>query len=401
MNKNFTYHAPIFTRSVSTRQDEKWDEAVAQFNDKMFDKVLPTLLDYIGNHLQKNKEGNTYSIAHGSVVVQLTQTEDQLIIKCPFLNIADAKKVPLMRRLAELRMYPLNLTNIELDNDLVYFSFSCPIYLGEPYKIYSVLREICIHADRYDDEFIEKFGAQHLQEPKVKSYPAAIKQEAYSNCLNLIEEGLARFDYYMETRHGNNAWYALNITLKKLEFFANPQGYLRTLIELAIDRIYDRNVSFHDRLLNGKASLEQLKNYSEEQFLDDLYEIETFIPYKYSSKKENIRENWEDSYNDAQQMIAHARFEDAAMLMQSCFYGLFYYNLVSEEVSQPIEEALEQSNGLDWNQAASILMKGMEAVMEDNVSTNDFGMDLSKIMGEQMQQSMAMVQQMMANLKTN
>ena len=36
--------------------------------------------------------------------------------------------------------------------------------------------------------------------------------------------------------------------------------------------------------------------------------------------------------------------------------------------------------------------------MEDNILGNESGMNLSKIMGEQMQQSMAAMQQMMANL---
>lgn len=38
--------------------------------------------------------------------------------------------------------------------------------------------------------------------------------------------------------------------------------------------------------------------------------------------------------------------------------------------------------------------------MEYNILGNNFGMDLSKIMGEQMQQSMAAMQQIMANYKT-
>ena len=401
MNKNITYFPSIYTKQMSTRKDKKWDEAVALFNSKQYDKVLPTLLDYIGDHLQSKKNGNTYQIAHGSVVVSLTQTNSELFIKCPFLNIENAKKVPLMRRLAEIRMHPLNLTNVSLEDNSVYFSFSCSIKLCEPYKIYSVLREICYYADSYDDEFIEKFDASHLQEPKTIPVSKELKQEAYANYQNIIEEGIQRFDHYMENRHGNNAWYTLNITLKRIEFYAEPQGYLRTIIEKAIDGIFDRNTPFHNRLLNGKASLEKLKSYTIDKFSEDLYQIETFIPHKYSGKKENIRENWESSYADAKEMIANGKFEDASIFLQSCFYGLFYYNLVDESISKPITDAMAQANGLDWNLASPLLLKGMEAIMEDNFLDTDFGMDLSKIMGEQMQQSMAMMQQMMANFKTN
>ncbi|WP_347373788.1 hypothetical protein [Aequorivita sp. Q41] len=401
MNKNLTYFPPIQEKQTSTRQDEKWDEAVALFNSKQYPKVLPTLLDYVGSHFQSKKSGDTYLIAHGSVLVGITQTDTHLHIKCPFLNIENAQKVPLMRKLAEIRMHPLNLTNVVLEKELVYFSFSCPINLCEPYKIYSVLREICFYADSYDDEFIEKFGATNLQEPKTTPFSNELKQEAYANYQKILAEGLERFAIYMENRHTHNAWYTLNITLKRIEFYCEPQGYLRTLLERAIDGIFDKNTPFQNRLLNGKNSLEKLKEYTEDKFSEDLYQIETFIPHKYSSKKDNIRENWGDNYTEAQDMIANARFEDASNLLQSCFYGLFYYNLVDETIKKPITDALAQANGLAWNQAAPILLKGMEAIMEDSFMGNEFGMDLSKIMGEQMQQSMELMQQMMANYKTN
>ncbi|MEE9361230.1 MAG: hypothetical protein V3U92_01380 [Cellulophaga sp.] len=401
MDKNNTYFPPIDTKQISTRQDEKWDEAVAFFNGKQYDKVIPTLLAYVGNHLQSKKKGNSYEIAHGSVVVSITQTDSEVLVKCPFLNIENAKKVPLMRRLAEIKMHPLNLTNVTLEDNLVYFSFSCPINLCEPYKIYAVLREICYYADSYDDEFIEKFGATHLQEPKTTPFSGELKQEAFTNYQKIIEEGIQRFDHYMEKRHVNNAWYTLNVTLKRIAFYAEPQGYLRTVLEKTIDGIFDRNRPFQNRLLNGKASLEKLKSYASDKFSEDLYQIETFIPHKYNSKKENIRENWEDSYTSAQDMIAHAKFEDASNVLQSCFYDLFYYNLVDESISKPITDVMTQANGLDWNEAAPILLKGMEAIMEDTLLGNDFGMDLSKIMGAKMQESMAAMQQMMANFKTD
>lgn len=401
MNKSITYLPPLQTKQASTRQDEKWDEAIAHFNNKQYELILPTLLDYVGNHLQTKKEGSSYTIPHGSVVVIITQTATELHIKCPFLDISNAKKVPLMRRLAEIRMHPLNLTNVTLEEDLVYFSFSCPINLCEPYKIYSVLREICYYADSYDDEFIEKFEATHLQEPNITPFSDNLKEEAYTNYQKIIAEGLQRFDYYMEKRDQNNAWYTLNITFKRIEFYAEPQGYLRTVLEKSIYGIFDRNTPFHNRLLNGKANLEKLKGYDFNQFSEDLYQVEVFIPHKYSGKKENIRENWQDCYTDAQEMIANARFEDASNLLLSSFYGLFYYNLVDESISKPITDAMTQANDLDFIQSAPILLKGMEAIMEDSVFGNEFGMDLSKIMGEQMQQSMAAMQQIMANFKTS
>lgn len=401
MNKNLSYFAPINPKKSSTKQDEKWDESISLFNKGQYELVVPTLLDYIDSNLKTKKKGNTYEIAHGSVVLFISQTETELIIKCPFLTIEDSKKVPLMRRLTELRMYPLNLSNLILEGEMVFFTFSCPLQLCEPYKIYGVLREICLYADSYDDELIEKFGAKHLQEPNVSPFPDNLKEQAYGNCQTILSEGLERYNYYMEKRQATNAWYTLNITFKKLEFYCEPQGYFRTLIEKAVDGIQDRRIQFQTRLMNGKSSLEKLKNHPKEKFLSDLYQVETFVPHKYSSKKENIRENWEDSYYEVKEKISNYQFEDACNLMQSNFYGLFYYNLLNESISKPITDALAQASQMDWNLAAPILMNGMESIMEDSLFGQEFGMDLSKIMGAQMQESMAAIQQMMANFKTN
>ncbi len=401
MNTNSIYYPPIQAKRASTRQDEKWDEAILLFKNKQYTNILPTLLAYVDVNLKNKKTNNTYEIAHGSVVVHITQTADELRIECPFLNIERAKKVPLMRRLVEMRMSPLNLTNVELKDNLVYFTFSSSLSLCEPYKIYNVLREICYYADSYDDEFIEKFNAEHLQEPKINPLPDDLKEEVYTNYKNIVTDGLKRFNVYLENRQHNNAFYTLNTTFKKIDFYAEPQGYLRSIIEKAINNLFNQDIPFQQRLLNGKANLEKLGDYSKEKVLESLYKIEVFIPHKYSGKKENIRDNWEESYYDVQEMIEQSRFEDASNIMLSCFYSLFYYNLVDENISKPITDALVEASGLNWNQAALILLKGMQAIMEDTLLGNDYGMDLSKIMGEQIQQSMALMQQMMANFKTN
>lgn len=56
MDKNNKYFPPIHPKKSSTRQDEKWDEAVALFNSKQYNEVVPTLLDYVGNHLSGKKK---------------------------------------------------------------------------------------------------------------------------------------------------------------------------------------------------------------------------------------------------------------------------------------------------------------------------------------------------------
>ncbi len=396
MEKCNTYLPSVNEKGASTITDEKWDEAVAYYNNEQYDKVVPTIIEYINKDFtSKYKTETGYTIPHGSVIVNVVLTDTDFKVACPFVNIANAKKVPLMRKLAELRLNPLDLTNITLKDDNAVFEYACPLELCEPYKIYSVLKEICLFADRYDDEFIEKFDATHMQEPKIEPMSPATKEEAYTKVQQLIDENVGRLDYYISKRNGRGAWCTLNITLKQLEFYAQPQGYLRTEIENAIDLIYNRDMNFQDLLLKSKENLLKIRNYDKEKFFESLYNIEVFVPYKYSGKKENIRDNWSDSYDTIKEMMNESSYEAAGTEMLSLFYNLFYYNLVNKEISKPITDAMALASGKNWGEAAQELFKGMQSVMEDNLEVEDYGMDISEMMKEQMKNSMAMIKNMM------
>ena len=114
-----------------------------------------------------SKTGNagfsSFDIPHGSITLQLNITDDEFKVHAPFLNISGSKRIPLLRKVTELNFSPLNLSSIFLDGDQLAFRYSSPISLCEPYRTYDALREICIYADSYDDEFINKFNASWIR----------------------------------------------------------------------------------------------------------------------------------------------------------------------------------------------------------------------------------------------
>lgn len=396
MEKCNIFLPTIHSQKGSPITDEKWDEAMSYYQSGQYEKIIPTLVDYLSADFGKYKTPDGYSIPHGSVVVDVKLSPTHFHVECPFVDISEAKKVPLMRKLAELRLNPLDLTNISLRNDKAMFEYSCPLELCEPYKIYDVLKEICVFADMYDDEFIEKFDAKSMQEPRIEPISDSLKETAFREIKHLIEDNIARLDYYISKRDGGNAWITLNVCLKQIEFYARPQGFLRTQIERAINAIYRRDLSLHDILLQGKEDLLKFLNYDKDKFFDSLYLIETFVPSKYSGKIDNIRENWEEPYEEVQEMINDNEHEDACMKMLSNFYNLFYYNLVNEDIARPITEAMAKASGQSWREAAASLFQGMQAIMEDNVEMESHGMDLSQMMQEQMQNSMSMLKNFMS-----
>ncbi len=397
MDKIHAFVQSVYSPETSKLNDDLWDKAIEDFKQEQYKSAVFALLDYVDPELRKNfSVENGYEIPHGSVKVRVEIINDQLKIYCPFLDIKDSKKVPLMRKLAELKQHPLNLANISVSDDQAHFFFNCNLHNAEPYKIYNILREICVFADRYDDEFIEKYNAARLQEPEISALESHVKNDAWLTIKNTLEDGLARFDHYMSKRWGNFAWYALNIALKKVEYYVQPQGYYRTLLERSIDELYNRRIPFFDALMNAKSKVEALLKYEEQNLKDDLYTINTFVPYKYKGSIENIRDNWEDTFESVQQMMNNNSHEEASLSITSAFYNLFYYNNVADDVREKVESALKESSGLSWNAGSGILFKAMEDIMEDNLQIPDFGgMDLAKAMEENMAQSMEMMQSML------
>jgi len=400
MDKIFSYNAPGFQPDDSKFNDDHWDAAVDHFKNERFKETVDSLIDYIDPALRpKHASGNGYRIPHGSIVVNIKFEEDKLIIDSPFLNLEDSKRVPLMRRLAEIKQHPLNLASLKIADNEAHFHYTCTMHTCEPYKVYNVLREICHLADMYDDEFIEKFDAKHLTEPEVQHLDDHKKGETVASINSIIKEGLEYYDYYQSKRWGNLAWYALNITLKRIDVFAQPQGYFRTELERAIQTLYDRNQSFADALMKTKQHLQKFADYDETSLKNSLYKINTFVPSKYKGNIENIKENWKGAYDDVRQMIGGGNYEEASLLILSSFYNLLHHNYVDANTQSAISSAMTNAAGKSWGEGGEILWKTMQNIMEGNLEEAGHGMDLSKAMEENMSKGMEMVQKMFGMFK--
>lgn len=403
MDKILNYLPSVSEQNESKMNDDFWDTAVDLHNKKQYLDCFNMLLDYIDPDLRKNHATeNGYSIPHGSITVNIDLSNDRFSVDSPFVSLKDAKRIPLMRKLAELKQHPLNLASIRLENDEAHFFFSCPIHNIEPYKIYNILREICVFADMYDDEFIEKYNATRLQDPQINQFDEATKNEVVANIQTMIDEGMVYYDHYMNKKYERHTWYLLNILLKRIEFYAQPQGFYRTELERAVDLLYSRNMSMQDILLKVKAQLNNFRSYDEDRLKEALYTINTFVPSKYKGNIDNIKENWENTHEEAKQLMSNGNYELASLLLQSSFYNLFYYNYVNEDVKKVVLKGLEEAQGKGWNEGAQILYSAMDDVMEDNLEEFDFempnGMDISKAMEQSIAQSMEMFQNMMKGM---
>ncbi len=366
--------APMFFRSPigSTRSKintSNWDIVLDNYNNGKYEDILVPLLNYVNPELVEkfgNPEKNYFEIPHGSVIVKIRQTNSDIQVEAPFLDISESIKVPLMRQVTQLNFYPLTLVKIVLDdNDKLNFTVSIPLELAEPYKLYDILREICINADRYDDEFITKFKAQWIQEPRIQRYSQAELDSIWNNVQLFIDEA---FEYlgYVETKGGSAFTYdVLKSTFSKIDYYIAPQGFLRSEFESSIVDL-DSQAPFNERIYRGKEFLKKLKDYDKVKFLEDIYMADVFIPYKFKSNIDDVRKNFEYAYNTAKDEISKRSFMGAFFTMYCEFLRLFYYNNVEDDLADLVVGSLEQSARKPWEEAAAILRETFDTIMDES-----------------------------------
>ena len=89
----------------------------------------------------------------------------------------------------------------------------------------------------------------------------------------------------------------------------------------------------------------------------------------------------------------------ACVMMLYKFYEMYYYNNLQEDVNQVVVKALQKSSAQPWDEAAPILYKAMEAIMEDELDEEEEEEEGTVDMNEYMKNVQAMQQQMMQNMQ--
>jgi hypothetical protein len=363
---------PTFDRSPLGSTKSKintahWDTVMNLFDSKSYAEVLNSVLTYVNPELIEkygNKEKNSFEIPHGSVVVKIQQTKDEIIIEAPFLDISSSSKIPLMRQVAQLNFYPLTLTKIVLgDDQKLNFIYRGPLSLCDPYKLYDIFREICINADRYDDEFITKFKADRLQEPRITRYSPIELEAIWNKVQSYIIEA---FEYlaYFESKRIDFYYDVLKSALTKIDYYIAPQGFIRSEFENAIADL-DGQSPYNERIFRTKEFLTKLKNYDKAVFLNDIYKADVFIPYKYKSTMENVRKNFDYAYKTAIDEINRRSFMGAYYTMYCEFLRMFYYNNVEDDLADLIVDAMCNAAQKSWEDATGILRKAFDTIMND------------------------------------
>lgn len=352
--------------SKSKLQRHIWESAVKTFEEGKHHESLLRLFDYVDKDLAEkcgNADKTEFNIPHGSVVVNVKIVDGQVNIVVPFLKLPEKNTIPLLRRIAEINFSPLNLATIVLEEDELQFKYSTPLHLCEPWKMYYIFREICINADNYDDEFIEKFGAGWIQEPKVEYFSEEKQEEIWNHYQELLAETKEYCEYFESKRITGFIWDALLQLFFNIDYVISPQGAMRTDLEDVVGYMQSRNYNLQQKIEKGKKYFEKLQKISKEDLCSNLYITDLFIPIKNTASHENVKETFKNQYETAKKEMDNNDYMGAALSIRYVFLYEFYYSYAPDDVIETITKAMEQSSGQPWKEAANILWVAINKIM--------------------------------------
>lgn len=371
MKQTLTFNPSIIQSTESKINLDAFDKSVDAYDKKDYKQSFLLLLDYINPDIRaKYQKDNCFSVPHGSVLVNITLTDNDLMIVAPFLKLPEKNRVPLLRQTASLNFRYIDMTQIVLKDECLQFEYSCPLALVNPYKLYYVLREICATGDEYDDEFATKFGAERIYEPKITPYDSKTLDTVYDVIQLSCEECKVGMKYFENERKYGYAWNIVTSTLLKILYYAHPQGQLLNDINKAIEDLDREDIPLSETINIGRKLVDRIQAMSKEELARDLYYVETFVSTKRRSTLSNIQENFKSLYETVTKYIEQEDYMASTVMMTYQFYNMYYHNDVQDDVNKVVVNALTQSSGKPWAQAATIQYRAIKSIMEGNLSAS-------------------------------
>jgi hypothetical protein len=363
-------HCPRYLEPVN-RYESKIDTelyrvSAKQFEQKKFEESFRTFMNYVNREMTEKYEieKNHWQLPHGSLVLDVAIRPDGFLdISAPFVKLPAERLAPILRRIFDINTNVLTLPLIKLDNDGLFFQYSCPMSLAEPFKIYGVINEICINGDSYDDEFVEKFGAVPLREKQVTYLPAEQVERAWNLFHEVLDEAL-QYDQYFSMKR----WYGFCIeilgqALMKIDYALAPQGYLRTRLENSISQLWARKPA-EEIISNLRADIEEYKKLEKEKFAKDFYRTTFFMHAKRTAEIEACQKTMAGRYEWAQQDRQHKSSIGVVMSYEYACYDLQYKFFVPQKLEEELRNTLSACSGKSWEEAAEIAWASFQKIMD-------------------------------------
>ncbi len=374
MNIAPTFEESLVPPTAPKYHLERWPQVVSDYENGKSKAAVLGLLDYIDPTIRQSKGNNNedeFVIPNGSINIYLSLKNDIIAIAAPFLGLPVKNRVALLRQIAEINFEKMNLAQIILAGERLYFEYETPLALCNPWKIYDVLREICNNADYYDDFFIEKFGAIRIDPIQADQFPPEKIAYAWTKYQEMFDEAFAYIKHLEETRYLYNAMDQIFILLTRLQYYLAPQGFLKTRIDRLIEDMY-QNLELSTLISKLKKELVELKNIDQQKFSDALYLPHFLIPTRTNADLLTFQNSIRGIYETARQEMPAGQYKSIYYRIMANLMKFFYENEFSNATFKSrIIQAMVHTSGKTWKEAVEILMAAIKETLD--VQPDEYG----------------------------
>lgn len=376
------YQKPILYSNLPITTIKYWDEAVYAFDSKEYTDSLTATINYINQNvldgltIYDGMDEITYP--HGSTNVRFKLQDSIFSISSSFLKVPEKHKVPLLRKVAELNFTPLTLAQIvytKEEGGILSFSYSMHIELAQPNKVFELIKEICIFADDFDDEFIKKYGASFYHEPFITPLSEEEQTIAWEQFSTYLHDALVYITYYEEKRWPEYIWATIINTLFSIVDHAYINGFLRTSVEDKIWQIKeDPDTDLERKISIGKEFLKKLQKIPKDEIMADIFISKRFISTKLRTTTKSTIDFLESEQKKITADIENNNYINAFYSLKSLFLNLMYsYNLEAKHW-QVITDSLVSSSKTSWENGTNILKETFDrfisGTIDQEINTN-------------------------------
>jgi hypothetical protein len=350
-----------------------WDEAVTAFDNKEYKASVIEIINYINENLLKgvNTE-NDFTIVQmqGSAEIQVSVSDKELVIKASFLKITDkTNRIALLRKVAEVNFSPMTLAQIYLKGNNLCFEYQMPIELAQPNKVYDLLWEVSVNADKYDDLFINKYKADFIKTPKIKVLTEAEKNTVWEQIQQYFTNFTEFSDFFTEKRYDDYKWDISVLTLLNISNMPYVHGQLRSDLIDKIGLMFNSDVDYNYRVDKGSGFIKKLMKKSKEEFFEDIYHANHFISLRWRSSEQILSDRLNNYIDTVKKYEKENKMMALSYFLQVVFQKLIYdYNL-EDDYKNAIENLLVNISEENHDKAAPKLAELYYSILEKRLNT--------------------------------
>jgi len=368
MKHTLPYYEPIIKSTQSKSNNDIVDECVELYEAGKTHESLLRLIDFFNPEFRQkygNAEGTALHIPHGSILIDIRLSDDEVYIYSDFLQVPNDQRLPMLRQVAEMNSSRLMLPRFVLTGDKLRIEYRCSTHQCHPYKIFTVLRNICMVGDRYDDEFCEKFGAKRCYMPHVMSYQPQEVDYIYNGIQTLCQQALEGVEYSRQRFYGY-AMQLLAATICQIYYMASPQGQLLNKINRTIGELSQDDTPILDQMKKGITALRDIQAISKDDLAHDLYHVEILASPNLRGTLQTLQKKLADVFKVALERVQFKDYEQSALRLLYVIYRLFYEYDIPDEINAVLAEGLKKASDKPFKDAAFALLETIDYLMDDD-----------------------------------